>query len=155
MDFKAWKDKGCKRWDRDEDDRGGKCWKKLNKKPVICEPEPEQPEPQENRAPEITSPQPPFITFVNSATGAVAADVDAIDLDGDSLVFSILDTAQPGSADADLFLIDPATGVLRFAQELTLTGSANGDPNYEVAVEVSDGALTDTIELSLFMLSGA
>ena len=158
--FKGWKFKSCKRWDRDEDDRGGKCgikkfWKKFDKKPVICEPEPEQPETEDNNAPEITAPAQPFATFTESNPGIVVTDVDAIDPDGDTLVFSLVESSNPESADADLFVVDPATGVLTFAQQLTLDGSADGDAIYEVAVQVSDGDLTDTIELDLIMLTGA
>ena len=170
--YKGWKGKACKRWDRDEDDRDAKCggkkfWKKFDKKPVICEPEqpdpkpePEQPDPKPeppvdvNHAPIITAPGLTLGSFTTTKPGTVVADVDAVDPDGDVLIFSLVDSSDPQSADADMFFVDPQTGVLSFAQKET----PHVEPDfafYQVAVQVSDGELTDTIELDLVMLTGA
>jgi uncharacterized repeat protein (TIGR02543 family) len=67
--------------------------------------------------------------------------VTANDDDNDDLTFSI-----SGGADADLFAIDPVTGVLTFrtAPDYGINADANADGIYEVIVEVSDGSLTDS-----------
>jgi hypothetical protein len=65
----------------------------------------------------------------------------ATDPDGDTLVYSI-----SGGADADLFIIDSSTGVLSFksAPDFENPIDNDSDGTYEVSVDVSDGALTDT-----------
>ncbi|MCB1507598.1 MAG: tandem-95 repeat protein, partial [Hyphomicrobiaceae bacterium] len=70
----------------------------------------------------------------------------ATDIDGDALTFSI-----SGGADAALFDIDANTGALSFkvAPDFENPQDAGGDNVYDVTVEVSDGALTDSIDLAV------
>jgi len=65
---------------------------------------------------------------------------------GANLTYSVT-----GGADAALFVIDAATGVLRLAapQNFEAPGDANSDNRYEVTVTVSDGALTDSQTLTV------
>ena len=65
----------------------------------------------------------------------------ADDLDGDSVTFSIV-----GGADAALFAIDAATGVLVFltAPDFEAPADADGDNSFELIVEASDGNNTTT-----------
>ncbi|WGM40739.1 cadherin domain-containing protein [Caulobacter sp. NIBR1757] len=70
----------------------------------------------------------------------------ATDPDGTAPTWSIV-----GGADAGFFLIDAATGVLRFANapDFETPGDANGDNAYQVTVQASDGILTDTQALTV------
>ena len=65
---------------------------------------------------------------------ATVATMLASDADHDTLVYSI-----DGGADASLFTIDAATGVLTFKQAPTLATGANADNSYDVKVGVADG----------------
>src|SRR5699024_4479772 len=69
-------------------------------------------------------------------TTITATDADA----GTTLTFSI-----SGGADQALFTINGTTGVLTFnsAPDFENPADANGDNNYEVSVQVSDGSNTD------------
>ena len=80
-----------------------------------------------------------------AVTTVVATDPDA----GATRTFSII-----GGADAARFVIDPATGVLRFvnAPDFEAPTDQNGDNVYDVVVQVSDGTLTDTQTLSVTVL---
>jgi hypothetical protein len=110
---------------------------------------PEEPPVEEavNTAPEITAPGDTNITVNGFRAGTFAADVDAIDADGDTLIFSIVDT--PGKDDGDLFEIDAATGVITVAPQGINRASEDGDTTFTVDVEVTDGEATDTIQLDL------
>ncbi|WP_020558403.1 Ig-like domain-containing protein [Thiofilum flexile] len=99
--------------------------------------------------------QPPIITsLAGGATATLnlpeyttaATTVVAIDADGDPLTYSI-----SGGADAALFTIDASTGALSFntAPQFASPADANSDNNYEVQVQVTDGSLTDTQDLTL------
>jgi Animal haem peroxidase/RTX calcium-binding nonapeptide repeat (4 copies)/Cadherin domain len=91
-----------------------------------------------NEAPVITS-----AAAVNAAeNGTAAATVVATDVDaGTTLTYTIT-----GGADAALFVLDQDTGVLSFvnAPDFEAPADAGGDNVYDVIVQVSDGALTDT-----------
>src|SRR5699024_7174230 len=71
-----------------------------------------------------------------AVTTVTATDADA----GTTLTFSI-----SGGADQALFTINGTTGVLTFnsAPDFENPADANGDNNYEVSVQVSDGSNTD------------
>jgi Ca2+-binding RTX toxin-like protein len=80
-----------------------------------------------------------------NSVGAIrilSSDPDA----GANLTYSVT-----GGADAALFVIDPASGILRFAnpQDFEAPADANADNGYEVIVTVSDGALTDSQTLTV------
>ena len=150
-----WKGKGWKRRERDEDDRDDSDVKKIIWEKVICRPDTEVPEEQDNRAPEITSPSPAIVTFSKGEPGTEVATILANDADGDTLVFSIVDATDSETADGDFFQIDPDTGVLSFVQLAAEDGSRDRDSVYEVGVQVSDGELTDTILLDVVYLTGA
>lgn len=124
-----------------------------------CE-EPELPEPpveQANRAPVITGPVDDTIDIGRADVGDIVARVTAEDPDvNDTLVFRILDATDPDSPDADMFLIDPETGVVTLKEDGGPFGSANGDASYLIEVEVEDsGNLTDTIELEFTYFTAA
>jgi serralysin len=74
------------------------------------------------------------------------ATVTATDLDGDAVTYSIV-----GGADAALFTINGATGVLNFigAPDHEAAADANGDNTYQVMVAASDGMLSDTQALAV------
>ena len=84
---------------------------------------------------------------VNENTTAVTT-VTATDAD---LPAQTLTYAIAGGADAAFFAIDSNTGALTFlaAPDYEAPADANGDNVYEVTVEVSDGALTDTQAISV------
>jgi VCBS repeat-containing protein len=74
---------------------------------------------------------------VSVAEGATeVADLDATDIDGDTVAFAIA-----GGADAALFTIDAETGALAFAEgrDFEAPGDADGDNVYEVVVAATDG----------------
>lgn len=79
------------------------------------------------------------ISVITSTTGVT--DVEAIDVEGATPIYSIV-----GGADAALFRIDPATGVLTFitAPDFRTPGDAGGDNIYDVIVQASDGTAVDT-----------
>ena len=73
-------------------------------------------------------------------------DVSATDPDGNTLTYSIIDTAE---TDFNKFTIDPSTGVLAFISAPDFEspndiGGQDNDNNYVVDIQVSDGVLTDT-----------
>ena len=78
-----------------------------------------------------------------SVTTVTATDAD---LPAQTLTYSIV-----GGADAAFFAIDSNTGALTFlaAPDYETPADANGDNVYEVTVQVSDGALTDTQAISV------
>ncbi|MBU0781385.1 MAG: cadherin-like domain-containing protein, partial [Alphaproteobacteria bacterium] len=83
------------------------------------------------------------MVFENSTTvlTAVGADVD-----GDALTYSI------SGADAALFVIDPATGALAFAEEpdFEAPSDLDGDNVYQVAVTATDtGGLSATSDIAV------
>ncbi|MEM6661253.1 MAG: cadherin repeat domain-containing protein [Pseudomonadota bacterium] len=164
---------GCRKRDRDEDggrkfkdgcgrrendgDKGcgwtkKKDWKKFDWKG--CE-RPEQPEEDPNAAPEIIEPTNPTILAAFSPVGSQITTVVAEDADTeDTLVFSLDDGTAPGS-DAEFFRIDPETGALFVNSVLTPGSSADNDSTYEVTVYVTDGELTDQIDLDIMFYTGA
>ena len=88
-----------------------------------------------NTAPEFTNVQEGEVVQVVENTTAVG-DADATDADGDTLTYSI-----SGGADAALFDIDTATGVVSFkaAPDFETPGDADGDNKYDLQLTVSDG----------------
>ena len=68
------------------------------------------------------------------------------DLPGETLRYALA-----GGADAALFLLDPETGVLRFAvlPDAEQPGDQGGDNTYDLNVQVSDGWSTDTQALQI------
>ena len=97
-----------------------------------------------NNAPTIVDPTDPQIVINENTTFVV--DVNANDLDGDTLTYSIASVN-----DYQSFTIDPATGEVSFINppdfENPLDEAGNG--NYEITVVVSDG--TDTVEFMLWI----
>ena len=89
-----------------------------------------------NNAPVLTNANPG--EFINVPENQTAVrNIDAFDVDGDNLTFSIV-----GGADAARFTIDPVTGQLDFTSAPDFEGenSAIGnDDIYDVTVQVSDG----------------
>lgn len=167
----SWKQKSCEKKDfkfdfgtckpikfgcRDEDDRGGhKGWKKKHwekkfdwKKGCGVVETPEEPEEDVNTAPEIIAPTETDLDVPGFTHGVIATDVDAIDADGDTLIYSIVDDPDLVE-DGDLFEIDPDTGVITIGASGINRASVDGDTVYAVEVEVSDGQATDSILLQL------
>ena len=101
-----------------------------------------------NEAPVITSNGGGATAAINAAenqtavTTVTSSDVDA----GATKTFTI-----SGGADAALFDIDSATGVLTFkaAPSFESKVDAGADGVYDVTVQVSDGSLTDTQDLAI------
>jgi glucose/arabinose dehydrogenase len=93
--------------------------------------------------------QGPRFTSIGSASVvenvSAAYQANASDADGDPLTFSIA-----GGADSGRFTIT-TSGALAFASppNFELPADANGDNIYEVALGVSDGRLSDTINLQV------
>ena len=81
-----------------------------------------------------------------SENSTAVTTVTATDVDSSNLVYSI-----SGGADASRFTIDGTTGVLRFitAPDFEARLDAGGNNVYDVIVQVSDGALTDTQSLAV------
>lgn len=89
-------------------------------------------EPIDNTPPTITT---PAEATIDEGT-LLAADVDATDLEGSEVNYTIA-----GGDDAGLFGIDPVTGEVSFlaAPDFETPLDANGDNVYDVIVEASDG----------------
>ncbi len=97
-----------------------------------------------NVAPTITSNGGGAAATVSVAeNGTAVATITATDADlpAQTLTYSIA-----GGADAARFVLDPATGVLRFvsAPDFETPADAGADNVYDLIVQVSDGTLTDT-----------
>ncbi len=93
----------------------------------------------ENEAPTITSGS--TSSVVEGQTSAI--DVDATDVDGDSVIYSLSGT------DADLFNINSNNGVVTFrnAPDFDSPGDSNGDNEYRIVVTANDGDLTTDQDL--------
>jgi Ca2+-binding RTX toxin-like protein len=97
---------------------------------------------------------PVFTSFGGSTNASAAVDENSLigatflatDADGDPLSYRIV-----GGADAARFVIDPATGVLRFiaAPDFEMPGDAGADNIYDVIVEASDGVFSTSQSLAL------
>lgn len=108
-----------------------------------------------NNAPEIIAPTDPSILTGYGGVGTSPVQVVATDADPfDTLIYSIVPEDGGESADAELFLIDPNTGELMIAADLTPFGDENGDGAYEVTVEVTDGTSTTSIDLDIMFTFG-
>ena len=95
-----------------------------------------------NDAPVITSNGGGLTAAISVAENTTAVGtVAATDIDSSTLTYSIA-----GGADANLFDIHASTGVLIFknAPNYEVPADADHDNIYDVTVQVSDGALTDT-----------
>jgi uncharacterized delta-60 repeat protein len=101
-----------------------------------------------DNTPAITSPGNPS-TPENSTTVITVAATDA-DLPAQSLTYSIA-----GGADSALFNINSSTGELTFitAHDYELPNDANKDNIYNLTVQVSDGTLSTTQEVSISVLA--
>lgn len=101
-----------------------------------------------NSAPTITSRGGGDAAFIRIAenTSTVATVMASDPDDNTTLTFSIA-----GGSDGALFQIDASTGALTFksAPDYEAPGDANRDNVYNVIVQVSDGALTDTQALAV------
>ena len=95
-------------------------------------------------APVIVDPENPHI-FISENTSFVV-DVNATDLDGDTLTYSIVN-----DGDGALFQIDPQTGELSFksAPDFECPKDTDGDNTYDVTVVVSDG--TNSVSTTLWV----
>ncbi|MGB1147040.1 MAG: cadherin, partial [Alphaproteobacteria bacterium] len=98
----------------------------------------------ENEAPEFTT---GTTASQNENTTVTGYDADATDPENDGLTYSIIGTG----ADDDDFNIDSVSGVLSFkvAPDADITGDANGNNIYEVAIRVSDG--TSNVDQTVFV----
>ncbi len=85
-------------------------------------------------APEFSSGMSISVAEGSTVTGYTAAATDA---EGDSITYSLA-----GGADASLFAIDAATGVLSFvaAPDFEAPADAGADNQYDVVIRASDGA---------------
>ncbi|MGL5838242.1 MAG: cadherin domain-containing protein [Sphingorhabdus sp.] len=85
-------------------------------------------------------------TLTVGENGVVATTVAAGDVDGQTVTYAIA-----GGADASLFTIDAATGVLSFvsAPNFEAPADASADNVYDVLVSASDGSLIDTQALAV------
>ncbi len=95
-----------------------------------------------NEAPQISS-----APGASIAEGTLAVTtIQATDPEHDVLNYSIV-----GGADATRFMIDSATGALRFvvAPDFEAPADSNGDNVYNVTIRASDGTLFDTQALSI------
>ena len=155
----GFKFKGWGKWKKCDDDRDEP---ETPKQPEVCEPEtPTVPENEEpggelsdgNNAPTIVEPTETTVLINAGSQGQVVTTVVAEDLDGDTLVFSINDATDPDSADADLFMIDPDTGVVTLNG--VPTASTDGDQIYQIEVEVTDGEEVDSIILDFIHFTSA
>ena len=90
-----------------------------------------------NQAPSFSNVQEGQILTVPENTIFVG-DADGSDPDGDAVTFSI-----EGGADADLFIIDPTTGLLEFisAPDFEAPGDADGNNDFDIVLRISDGTL--------------
>ena len=103
-----------------------------------------------NDAPIITSDGGGPSANVSVTEGSrTVTDVNATDAEGATLTYSII-----GGADAALFNIDPATGVLTFstAPDFQAPGDVGADNVYDVIVQVSDGILVDTQAIAVTVI---
>lgn len=84
--------------------------------------------------------------FTLSENTSFVATVSAIDIDGDAVSYGIA-----GGADAALFAIDAATGVLRFtnAPDFEAAGDAGGDNIYDLLVSATDGSFLTTSAITV------
>lgn len=101
-----------------------------------------------NDPPVITSDGSLATASVNVAENtAPVTTVTSTDIDSTSRVYSI------SGADASLFSIDAATGVLDFkaAPDFEVAGDADHNNVYEITVSASDGSLSDTQTLSVIV----
>ncbi len=102
-------------------------------------------------APVITSDGGGASASLNVAeNGTAVTTVTATDLDGPSLTYSIV-----GGADASKFTINASTGALSFvaAPDYEAPTDADADNVYDVIVQVSDGALTDSQAIAVTVTS--
>jgi hypothetical protein len=81
-----------------------------------------------------------------SENTSLVAAIAAVDVDGDTLVYSIV-----GGVDAARFAIDAATGLLSFVNAPNFEAPADVGANnvYDVTVRASDGVLYDTRALAI------
>jgi Ca2+-binding RTX toxin-like protein len=104
----------------------------------------------EAHGPVITSNGGDTVGFVDVAENSTAVTtVTATDIDGPALTYSI-----SGGLNADAFNIDPATGVLTFktAPDFEVpSDTPDRDGLFAVNVTVSDGTLTDTVIMNVYV----
>jgi CSLREA domain-containing protein len=97
-----------------------------------------------DNTPVITSPG--SVSIAENTMPVLTVTATDADLPAQTLIYSIA-----GGADAGLFSIDPASGILRFASapDFDIPGDADGNNIYDVVVRVSDGSLAGTQHLSI------
>ncbi|MGH8532879.1 MAG: cadherin domain-containing protein, partial [Gammaproteobacteria bacterium] len=90
------------------------------------------------------------VSIAENTTAVTTVSATDADLPAQTLSYAI-----NGGADAALFTIDNATGVLSFnaAPDFEAPADANADNVYKVTVQASDGSLTDTQALSVTVIS--
>ncbi|MEO1073596.1 MAG: cadherin domain-containing protein, partial [Pseudomonadota bacterium] len=83
------------------------------------------------------------VSVVENGTDAYQAQAE--DADGDAITFSL------SGADAALFTIDAATGLVTFIQapDFDSPSDANGDNAYQITVSASDGENTTSIDVTI------
>ncbi|HEV2865757.1 MAG TPA: cadherin domain-containing protein, partial [Allosphingosinicella sp.] len=86
------------------------------------------------------------VALTMAENGWMVGQVVAFDRDGDTVGYAIA-----GGADAALFAVDAATGLLTFVgrPDFEAPGDSDGDNVYEVEVSAGDGAFTDTQAFSV------
>jgi VCBS repeat-containing protein len=94
-----------------------------------------------NDAPVITNPESP-LTLSTTEDNSLSYDLNATDADGDNLTWSISSVPTNGSASINL-----TTGIMSYSPNVNFNGSDN------LQVQVSDGALTDNIEITVITSS--
>jgi Ca2+-binding RTX toxin-like protein len=98
-----------------------------------------------NQSPELGAPE---LSLTMNEGQLIAGLFSASDFDGDTINYSIT-----GGADAARFSINAATGALSFvsAPDFEAPDDTDADNIYQVVISVSDGSLTDTQTLSLYI----
>ncbi len=116
--------------------------------PNVPPPPPPPPPPAVNNPPVLTSASTASVTENMVQTGYIATASDA---DGDALSFSL------SGADAALLAVDPASGALSFVAGPDFEAPQDGDANniYEIIVQVSDGTVTATLNVSVTVRDSA
>jgi Ca2+-binding RTX toxin-like protein len=86
------------------------------------------------------------ISIAENTTAVTTVSATDEDQPAQSLTYSI-----SGGADESLFVIDPDTGALAFATapDFEQPADSDGDNVYDVAVQASDGTLTDTQDIAV------
>ncbi len=112
------------------------------------------PEEETNSAPVFVAPVLTEISVGNVGVGNVLVLALATDADGDTLVYSLAPEDGGNSADAEFFAIDPNTGEMIIAQDVSPFGDEDQDGTYEVTIQVSDGTETVSLDMDIAFTFG-